>query len=64
MELAINNEIDRFSIAIDIINRTPKLQKIGAHAKDRYRNLQLDCRNYAYENGTDKPDVANWTWPF
>ena len=33
MELAINNEIDRFSIAIDVINRTPKLQKIGAHAK-------------------------------
>jgi xylulose-5-phosphate/fructose-6-phosphate phosphoketolase len=64
MELAINNEIDRFSIAIDVINRTPKLQKIGAHAKDRYRNLQQDCRNYAYENGTDKPDVSNWTWPF
>ncbi len=64
MELAINNEIDRFSIAMDVINRTPKLEKIGAHAKDRYRNLQLDCRNYAYENGTDKPDVSNWTWPF
>ena len=35
MELAINNEIDRFTLAIDVINRTPKLQKIGAHAKER-----------------------------
>ncbi len=64
MELAINNEIDRFSIAIDVINRTPKLQKIGVHAKERYRNRQQDCRNYAYEHGTDSPEVNNWTWPF
>ncbi len=64
MELAINNEIDRFSIAIDVIDRTPKLQKIGVHAKERYRNQQQDCRNYAYEHGTDQPEVSNWTWPF
>jgi xylulose-5-phosphate/fructose-6-phosphate phosphoketolase len=63
MELAINNEIDRYSLAIDVIDRVPRLQKIGGHAKDRYRNLQMDCRNYAYANGTDKPDVANWVWP-
>jgi xylulose-5-phosphate/fructose-6-phosphate phosphoketolase len=63
MELAINNEIDRFSLAIDVINRTPKLQRIGAHAKERYRDLQINCRNYAYEHGVDKPDVAGWRWP-
>jgi xylulose-5-phosphate/fructose-6-phosphate phosphoketolase len=64
MELAINNEIDRFSLAIDVINRTPKLQKIGAHPKERYRDLQIDCRNYAYEHGIDNPDVAGWRWPY
>jgi len=64
MELAINNEIDRFSLAIDVINRTPKLQRIGAHAKERYRDLQINCRNYAYEHGVDKPDVAGWRWPY
>jgi xylulose-5-phosphate/fructose-6-phosphate phosphoketolase len=64
MELAINNEIDRFSLAIDVINRTPKLQRVGAHAKERYRDLQIDCRNYAYEHGIDKPDVAGWRWPY
>jgi xylulose-5-phosphate/fructose-6-phosphate phosphoketolase len=63
MELAINNEIDRFSLAIDVINRTPKLQRIGAHAKERYRDLQIDCRNYAYKNGIDQPEVAGWRWP-
>ncbi|HWB84972.1 MAG TPA: phosphoketolase family protein [Bryobacteraceae bacterium] len=64
MELAINNEIDRFTLAIDVINRTPKLQRIGAHAKERYRDQQIDCRNYAYEHGIDKPEIVAWKWPF
>jgi xylulose-5-phosphate/fructose-6-phosphate phosphoketolase len=63
MELAIENEIDRFSLAIDAIDRVPKLQRIGAHAKDKFRNMQIACVNYAHEYGIDKPDVANWTWP-
>ena len=64
MELAIENEIDRFSLAIDAINRVPKLQRIGGHAKERFRNLQIECVNYAHECGIDKPDVAAWTWPY
>ena len=64
MELAINNEIDRFSLAIDAIDRTPRLQRIGAHAKERFRNMQIDCRNYAYEHGVDSPEINGWKWPF
>ncbi len=64
MELAIENQIDRFSLAIDAIDRVPKLQKIGAHAKEKFRNLQIECVNYAHENGIDKPEVASWTWPY
>jgi len=63
MELAINNEIDRFSLAIDAIDRTPRLQRVGAHAKERFRNLQIECRAYAYRNGIDSPDITGWTWP-
>ena len=62
MELAINNEIDRFSLAIDAIDRVPKLQELGAHAKEKFRNLQIDCRNYAYAHGIDDPAVAGWKW--
>ncbi|HKE27202.1 MAG TPA: phosphoketolase family protein [Bryobacteraceae bacterium] len=64
MELAINNEIDRFSLAIDAIDRTTKLKNIGAHAKEQFRDMQTECRNYAYEHGIDKPDVAAWRWPY
>jgi len=64
LELAIENEIDRFSLAMDVIKRVPKLQRIGAHARDKFLNAQIACRNYAYEHGTDKPDVAGWRWPY
>jgi Phosphoketolase len=36
MELAIDNKIDRFTLAIDVIDRVPKLQAIGAHAKEKF----------------------------
>jgi xylulose-5-phosphate/fructose-6-phosphate phosphoketolase len=64
LELAIENEIDRFSLAIDVIKRVPRLQAIGAHAREKFLNEQIACRNYAYEHGTDKPDAAGWKWPY
>jgi xylulose-5-phosphate/fructose-6-phosphate phosphoketolase len=48
---------------MDVINRVPKLQRIGAHAKEKFLNQQISCRNYAHEHGTDKPDAADWKWP-
>jgi xylulose-5-phosphate/fructose-6-phosphate phosphoketolase len=63
LELAISNEIDRFSLAIDVINRVEGLQVAGAHVKERLRDMQIDCRNYAYKYGIDKPEVADWIWP-
>jgi xylulose-5-phosphate/fructose-6-phosphate phosphoketolase len=64
MELAIDNEIDRFTLAIDVIDRVPKLQATGSHAKERFRNMQIACRQYAHEHGIDKPEVVTWRWPF
>lgn len=64
MELAMNNEIDRYTLAIDAIDRIPRLQKIGAHAKEKFRNKQIECRAYAYKNGIDHPDITGWRWPY
>jgi xylulose-5-phosphate/fructose-6-phosphate phosphoketolase len=63
LELAINNETDRFSLAIDAIDRVPTLQRVGAHAKEKFRNLQISCRQYAYEHGIDAPEITGWRWP-
>jgi xylulose-5-phosphate/fructose-6-phosphate phosphoketolase len=62
LDLAIRNQIDRFSIAMDVIDRVPRLRVAGAHAKEKLRNMQIDCQNYAYEYGVDKPEVDGWTW--
>ncbi len=64
LELAINNEIDRFSLAIDAIDRVPRLKAVGAHAKEKFRNMQIRCVEYAHEHGSDLPEVADWRWPF
>lgn len=64
MELAIENEIDRYTLAIDVIDRVAKLQSTGAHAKEKFRNMQIACRHYAHEFGIDRPEVLEWRWPF
>jgi len=64
LELAINNEIDRFSLAIDVINRVPHLLVAGAHVKEKLRDMQIECRNYAHEHGVDKPEERDWRWPY
>ena len=63
MELAIQNQVDRFTLAIDAIDRVPSLRGRGSHAREALLNQQLDCRNYAYEHGIDMPEIVDWRWP-
>ncbi|MCA1805165.1 MAG: phosphoketolase family protein [Xanthomonadaceae bacterium] len=62
LDLAMENEIDRFSLVIDVINRVPGLLVAGAHVKQEMRDRQIDCRRYAYEHGIDKPEIREWRW--
>src|SRR5271157_1636965 len=64
LELAIQNQADRFSLAIDVIDRVPRLKSAGAHAKEYFKNQQIECRSYAYRNGVDKPEILHWKWPY
>ena len=64
LELAIRNQIDRFNLAIDVIDRVPKLRVAGAHVKEWLKDQIIENSNYAYENGIDKPEFTNWQWPF
>jgi len=63
LELAMLNEIDRFSLVVDVIDRVPRLTVIGAHVKQRMRNLQFTYRQHALEHGVDPPEIADWHWP-
>jgi xylulose-5-phosphate/fructose-6-phosphate phosphoketolase len=62
LELAIENENDRFSLAIDVIDRVPRWQVAGAHIKEKLKDMQLDCRHYAHRHGVDRPEIREWRW--
>ena len=62
LELAILNQVDRFNLAIDVIDRVPKLRAVAAHTKQWLQGQIIECVNYAHANGIDSPDLRNWTW--
>ncbi len=64
LQLAISNQIDRFSLAIDAIDRIPRLQSRGAHAKEWLKGQITDHLLYARATGTDRPEVDAFRWPF
>jgi len=64
LELAIRNQTDRFSLAIDAIDRIPRFQVTGSGVREALLNEQIACRNHAYEFGIDRPDITDWKWPY
>lgn len=64
MELAIINQTDRFSLAIDAIDRMPNLHNQGAGIREKLLNEQIFLKNQAYENGMDPVVVSEWVWPY
>ncbi|KAH7157149.1 XFP N-terminal domain-containing protein [Dactylonectria macrodidyma] len=62
LELAIRNQTDRFSLAIDAIDWMPHLRNRGSAARQALLNAQIEARNEAFETGLDPPFLKNWTW--
>ena len=63
LELAIANEVDRFSLAIDVIDRVPRLREIAAHLKERLRDQRIDALEHAHRYGVDRDEFRDWQWP-
>jgi xylulose-5-phosphate/fructose-6-phosphate phosphoketolase len=64
LELAILNQVDRFDLVIDVIDRVPRLQVKAAHLKEKMKNEIILNLAYAHEHGTDRPEITNWVWPY
>jgi xylulose-5-phosphate/fructose-6-phosphate phosphoketolase len=64
LELAILNQIDRFDLVIDVIDRVPGLAVRAAHLKEEMKNAIIDNLAYARTYGTDRPELTEWVWPF
>jgi xylulose-5-phosphate/fructose-6-phosphate phosphoketolase len=64
LELAIQNQTDRFSLAIDAIDRVPRFQVRGANVRELLLNRQMSSKNHAHKFGIDPKDITDWQWPF
>jgi xylulose-5-phosphate/fructose-6-phosphate phosphoketolase len=63
LELAILNQVDRFDLVIDVVDRVPRLQSKAAHLKEEMKNEIIRNLSYAHEHGTDRPEITSWVWP-
>ena len=61
-ELAIINEVDRFHLAMDVIDRVPSLHGVGAHTKEWLRDQIIEHLQYAHTEGIDPPAIREWGW--
>ncbi len=64
LELAILNQVDRFNLVIDVIDRVPSLGSRAAYVKERMKNEIISNLQYAHEQGIDKPEIVNWKWSY
>jgi xylulose-5-phosphate/fructose-6-phosphate phosphoketolase len=62
LELAMNNQIDRFNLVIDVIDRVARLGSRAAHVKERMKEEILSHREYAHTHGMDAPEITDWRW--
>ena len=63
-DMTVMNDLDRFHLAGDVVDRVPKLQRVGAHFQQFLRNKLVEHKHYTREHGDDMPEVKNWKWPY
>jgi xylulose-5-phosphate/fructose-6-phosphate phosphoketolase len=64
LELAIRNQTDRYSLAMDAIDRIQGLHNKASGVREKLMNLQIQAKTQAYENGIDPAYITNWRWPY
>jgi xylulose-5-phosphate/fructose-6-phosphate phosphoketolase len=60
--MVVRNDLDRFHLVSDVIDRVPKLGYIAAYAKQAIRDKLIDHREYITKYGQDMPEIREWTW--
>jgi xylulose-5-phosphate/fructose-6-phosphate phosphoketolase len=63
-DMVMLNDLDRFHLVMDVIDRVPGLGERAAHLRQRMVDERLRHRIYTREHGTDPPELQHWTWPY
>jgi xylulose-5-phosphate/fructose-6-phosphate phosphoketolase len=61
-DMTVLNDLDRFHLAIDTIDRVPQLGSSAAHVKQALSRRLVDHKRYITEHGEDMPEIQNWKW--
>ncbi len=63
-DMTVRNDLDRFSLVRDVIDRVPGLSGSAAHLRQMIREIHVDHDEYIREHGDDMPMVKDWTWGY
>ncbi len=63
-DMVVLNDLDRFHLVMDVIDRVPKLERIGAHVKQEMRYKRIEHKQYVTTYGDDMPEIREWKWPY
>ena len=63
-DMTVMNSLDRYHLAADVVDRVPKLQRIGAHFQQFVRNKLVEHKEYVQRHGDDMAEVKQWVWPY
>lgn len=61
-DMTVMNDLDRFHLAADVIDRVPSLGASGAYVKQAIRDKLIEHKRYIAEHGEDMPEIQNWKW--
>jgi xylulose-5-phosphate/fructose-6-phosphate phosphoketolase len=62
--MVVRNDLDRFHLAMDVIDRVPGLLQTAAHAKQAFRDKLIEHKLYVNAHGEDMPGIRDWGWPY
>jgi xylulose-5-phosphate/fructose-6-phosphate phosphoketolase len=62
-DMLVRNDMDRFHLVEDVIERVPKLGPVAAYARQAVRDKLIEHKEYIAKYGQDMPEIRNWTWP-
>ncbi|PSR19069.1 phosphoketolase [filamentous cyanobacterium CCP3] len=63
-DMVVLNDLDRFHLAQDVIDRVPKLRKVGAYVKQAIRDKLIEHKHFVTTHGKDMPEVDDWVWQY
>jgi len=63
-DMVMLNDLDRYHLVIDVIDRVPGLGQAAAHLRQRMMDARQECRDYTRKYGEDAPQIRDWSWPY